>query len=534
MTDSIYQTFETVIDELPVVAQRHFRRGLQWLERGELGWAEQSFEQALIRAPDHPRLLQAQAEVVQRLGRPAQAVELLRRAIAHCPGDAAPHIQLGTALADAGDTDAALAAMRRCCELVPDSSAAWFNLGKMLRSGTRVEESLQPLQRALTLAPDMESAHFLTAEVLTMLGRTDEAVAQYRELLKHVPQCGLAWWGLANLKIARFEADDLQKLRQLSMRADIPLDERIAACFALAKALEDQGMWADAYASYVDANALARRRFRWNAEEFSGWMDALLGRFDPAIAAPIDGKMGEEVIFMVGMPRSGSTLVEQIVAAHGDVEGGSELTALPFIISEESRRRGRPFPDWVPDATRDDWLRLGQRYLERTASWRARRPRFTDKTPSNWMLVGAIRAMLPGARIVDCRRDALETCWSCFRQIFWSGHEYSYDFEDLADYRRVYVRAMQRWRVRHDSHIHEQVYESLVADPDAQTRALLDACGLSFDPACLRPHEATRSVRTASAAQVRQPIQRDTARLPRYGALLDPLRQALERRGIAN
>ncbi|MFA7321032.1 MAG: sulfotransferase [Dokdonella sp.] len=512
--------------------QRLALLGRQSLQRGDFAQAEQSFAQALQSAPGDPRLLQAHAEALQCLGRPSEAAQALKHALQRQPKDAVLHSQLGMALADAGDLVNALQAQQHACELAPDSAANWFNLGKMLRLNAHLEESLAALQRALEIAPTMESAHFLMAEALMMLGRIEDSARQYRQLLRHTPNSGLAWWGLANLKSIQLSQDDITSLRRLLQRTDLPVDERIAASFSLAKALDDQDLRAESYAAYVDANATARRRFGWNAQGFSAWVDGLLASFERTAAIAIDSKLGSEVIFVIGMPRSASTLTEQILAAHAEVEGGSELPDMGLVLNEESRRLGQPFPHWVATATPNDWQRLGQRYLERTARWRTRCPRFTDKAPSNWILVGAIRAMLPAARIVDCRRDALETCWSCFRQIFWNGHEYSYDLEDLADYRRVYLAAMQRWCERHDSAIYVQVYEQLMAEPENQTRALLDACGLPFDAACLSPHLASRSVRTASAAQVRQPMQGGTARLPRYAALLDPLRQALARRGI--
>ena len=523
-------------DSLPAnalaAARRHFSAGQQSLRRGEFVLAEQSFTQALQTAPGEPQLLQAHAEALQCLGRPADAAKSLRLALQSQPLDAALHGQLGMALADSGDIAGALQAQRRCCDLAPNSAASWFNLGKMLRMDVQLEESLVPLQRALMLEPGMQSAHFLIGEALMMLGRIEESANQYRQLLQQAPNSGLAWWGLANLKSTRLGADDVTRLGELLQRADLPADERIAASFSLAKALDDQDLRTESVAAYINANKTARARFRWNAQGFSGWLGGLLTSFEGVMSAPVDSTLGEEVIFIVGMPRSASTLTEQILAAHPEVEGASELPDLGLVINEESRRRGKPFPQWVADTNPADWHRLGLRYLERTAQWRSKRPRFTDKTPSNWILIGAIRAMLPGAHIVDCRRDALETCWSCFRQIFWSGHEYSYDFDDLAAYRSDYVGAMRRWREHHDSVIHAQVYENLLADPEGQTRALLEACGLPFDVACLSPHEATRSVRTASAAQVRQPIQAGTARLPRYAGLLDPLRQALQQRGM--
>jgi tetratricopeptide (TPR) repeat protein len=510
-------------------AVQYLDRGNQWLDRGDFAAAERSFVAALRETPDHPELLRSLALGLQSLQRHAEALAVLRQAARLRADDALIQNALGSLLGEMGDTDAAIEALRRACELEPTFAAPWSNLGKALTSLGRITESELPLQRALALAPQLESARFQLAESLMMLGRIDESAAQYRELLRRHPGSGLAWWGLANLKSTRLDAADVEQLTALVRRRDIPPDEQIGARFALGKALDDVGRYPDAYAAYVDANTSAQQRFRWSARGFDEWTRGMLTRFEKLATPPADSDRGREVIFIVGMPRSASTLTEQILAAHPEVEGASELGDLGGVIAEESQRRGRAFPDWIGDADATDWQRLGQRYLERTARWRTQRPRFTDKMPNNWMLAGALRHMLPGARIVDCRRDPVETCWSCYRQIFWVGHEYSYSLDDLAAYWHTYDAAMKRWRALYPMQIREHVYEELLADPERQTRALLDFCGLPFDAACLRFHEAARSVRTASAAQVRQPLNRATARASHYGDALDPLRRALSR-----
>lgn len=505
------------------------RQGNRSFDAGDFAAAERCFAQARREAPVHAEPLRLHALALHQLGRAAEAVALLQQAARQRPDDALIQNALGGALGQTGQGEAALAALRRACELDPGLSPAWANLGNALAMAGRTAESEAPLRRALELAPQLESARLLLAEALMMLGRIDESAAQYRELLQQHPHSGQAWWGLANLKSVRLDADDVGRLQALARRRDLPDVEQLTARFALAKALDDTARHTEAFHAYVDANAFARRGFRWDAAGFARWMEHLRATFERSAYAPADVQFGAEAIFVVGLPRSASTLTEQILAAHPQVEGASELGDLGAVIREESRRRARAFPDWVADAGAADWRRLGERYLERTARWRERRPRFTDKAPANWMLTAAIRRMLPGARIVDCRRDPLETCWSCFRQIFWREHEYSYDLGDLAAYWHVYDAAMRHWSAAHPQHVREQVYEALLADPERQTRELLDFCGLPFDEACLRFHEAERSVRTASAAQVRQPLNRDTARTARYGALLDPLRRALAR-----
>ncbi|MEO8460859.1 MAG: sulfotransferase, partial [Dokdonella sp.] len=235
---------------------------------------------------------------------------------------------------------------------------------------------------------------------------------------------------------------------------------------------------------------------------------------------------GDEVIFIVSLPRSGSTLTEQILASHPEVEGGNELPDLQRILEAESRRRRKPFPVWVGEATPADWQRMGEEYLARTARWREKRPRFTDKLPRNWLQAGAALAMLPAARIVNSRRDALETCFACYRQLF-AEHGFCYDIEDMAAYWHDYDRVCRKWAADFPDRFRDQHYEALLADPEGNTRELLAFCGLEFDPACLRFYETEREVHTPSAAQVREPLRKDTARSDRYGARLDPLRAAL-------
>jgi len=501
-------------------------RGHACLDAGDFAQAEACFANALRAAPGQPQCLFAHGLALQGMGRLGDALARLREAAAAAPNDAAILNALGSLFGEVGEHDAALATLRRACEVAPQFAAAWFNLGKCFGLIGATAESEAPLRRALAIAPQMESARFLLAEALMALGRIDESADEYRELLQREPRSGIAWWGLANLKSVRFSAADADALQALVQRRDIGGDDAIAACFALAKALDDLGRDEAAFAAYASANAFARPRFPWQAPAFDAWLAKVVAAFDAA-PPPRDDDFGNEVIFIVGLPRSASTLTEQILAAHPQVEGASELDDLGVVIAEESQRRRAHFPQWVGAMSDADWRRLGERYLQRTVRWRASRPRFTDKMPNNWMYAAAIRRMLPGARIVHCRRDAVETCWSCFRQIFWSAHDYSYDLADLAAYWRACDGAMRHWQAQSPSRIREQVYENLLADAEGETRALLDFCALPFDAACLRPHEAARSVRTASAAQVREPLRRDTARTSCYGDLLDPLRRAL-------
>ena len=352
-------------------------------------------------------------------------------------------------------------------------------------------------------------------------------MAAYNRCLALAPGLGEAYWSLANLKTVRFTAGEVAAMLAQLERADLTLEDRFHLHYALGKALEDAGDWAASFAHYAEGARLRRSELPYEATEATaqvGRSKALFTRDFFAQHAEV-GDASPDPIFVVGLPRSGSTLVEQILASHSSVEGAGELPDLPQVLGEESRRRGQPFPQWVHAMQPADWERLGRRYLERTAHWRRQRPVFTDKLPNNWMYTGAIRAMLPGARIIACRRDPLETCFSCYRQ-YLAGNEYTRTFDDLATFWHDFDRSVRHWHMLHPSQVFEHEYEQLLADPEAHIRRLLDFCGLPFEPACLSFHENQREVRSPSATQVRQPLH-DTARAPRYGALLDPLRIAL-------
>ena len=487
--------------------------------------AERHLVSAMALAPAHAEVLHLLGNVQAMRGQYAEAVATLQRATAARPQDPLILNSLGIALGKAGRPDDAIAALRQACTLEPGLAGAWFNLALIHAGLAEYEPAIDALRRVVSLAPTHHNARAMLADILREDGCTDDARAAYRDVLARQPLSGMAWWGLANIKTVPLQAADVDAIRRALANPQTGAHDRVALLFALAKGLEDQQCYAEAFATLQQANANARQRKPpWNAAAVSAQVDALLATFQAPMITGSD--FGSEAIFVVSLPRSGSTLTEQILASHPQVEGASELGDLWQVVAEESQRRQRPLSEWAKGLPAADWRRLGERYLERTARWRTRRPRFTNKMPDNWLYAGAALAMLPGARIVACRRDPLETCFSCCRQML-NGNAYTHDFNDLATYWRDFDRAVRHWQATDPQRVRVQVYEELVADPEAQTRALLDFCGLPFDPACLRFYETDRRVRTPSASQVREPLRRDTARTAKYGALLDPLRKAL-------
>lgn len=488
--------------------------------------AERLIHGVLAKHPGHAEAQRLLAILQLHTQRIAQAIATLQQAIAQHPDDALLHAELGNACNARGERDAAIASWRHAAELDPRQAAPWFNLGRAFQSQGDSLAAVDALLRARALAPAILPAAILLGDALAHLGRFDDATTQYRDALRLHPACGDAWRGLSNIKTVALSDDDAVALSLQLERRDIADSDRIAMGHALGKLEEDRGRHPQAFAAFATANALQQRSTPWRLPPFERYVEQALAATE-RLPGPVDPALGREVIFIVGLPRSGSTLFEQILAAHPQVEGASELQELGIVIQQESVRRGVPYPQWIPQASAQDWQRLGRDYLARTAHWRARRPHFTDKLPENWKHAGVLRAMLPGATVIETRRDPLETAWSCFKQQFYSQPHFANVLADLGAYLRGCERAMDAWRARDPARIRLHRYEDLLADPRAGVRRLLSDCGLEYDPACLDFHAARRSVRTASAAQVRQPLRRDTARAAAYGALLDPLRGAL-------
>jgi Tfp pilus assembly protein PilF len=461
--------------------------------------AERALISVLALSPHSAEANRLMGIVAQMRGEWTQAVNFLRQALENCPRDATILMNLGSSLYEIGAIEEALASLKLACQVEPKMAAAWYNLGKALKSQALIEPACFALQKALALDPTHVSARISLADAQINLGNIDEGVAQYRHILRKHPNNHDAWYALANLKTVSFSAREATQLNRLLFQPGASTDARIAIGFTLAKALEDQQDYSAAFKALHAANALKRRHVVWDALKQRNHVEATIRAFAVPACTPPDPTLGQEVIFIIGLPRSGSTLIEQILASHSEVEGANEITDLPQVIDNESARRGRPFTDWVNVATEEDWSRLGKEYLERTKRWRQLRPRHTDKNLVTWELVGAIRYMLPGAKIVSSRRDALETCFACYRQLFSNGAHFSYDL-----------------------------------DTESNILALLDYCRLPFDPVCLDFHKTSRVVlSTASAAQVRQPLRAERSRSTMYTEELDSLRARLSSVGAS-
>lgn len=518
--------------DAPAIAQLLARARGEW-ERNQFEAAERSLTGVLASAPGDPKAVRMLGMVARRRGDYAKAVDCFQRVVAVWPDDPFLFSDLGLSLFSMGEIDEATTHFRHACELDPDSGATWFNLGEALRQQVNVGEAVAALQHALALEPAHIEARLSLARAHASVGRIEAAVAEFREIVRRDPANADAWYGLS-MNEASFDSADAACLQRGFDRGDLPGRAHYLLGFALAKALEDQGEHAQAFEILQLANASQRAStpLRWVAAEERHLVDQTLNVFARATTATPDVTLGREAILITGMPRTGSTLVEHILASHPQVEGANEIRDLQQILEAEGQRRGSTFPAWALGATAMDWQRLGQDYLARTARWRHDKPRFTDKNLISWHSVGAALAMLPAARVIIVRRDPVETCLACYRHCFTEEAGFACDLDDLADYHEGFLRLSRFWLEQYPTRVFDLQYEALIAEPEDVIRRVLDFCGLPFDPACLEFHKTSRAVLTPSAAQVRQPLRRDTARSARYGDKLERLRRRLREAGV--
>ncbi|HKX55199.1 MAG TPA: sulfotransferase, partial [Xanthomonadales bacterium] len=359
------------------------------------------------------------------------------------------------------------------------------------------------------------------------------------------------WWSLSNLKAGGFTAAEFQALQQqfeqqlgprqhVTPRPPIPLQQKIMFEFALASALDQRDQTDQAFAHYQAGNQLARQRDPWDRRQFRRWLQTLRQsakhskQVQSLVQRPVNWS-GPRPVFIISLPRSGSTLVEQVLAAHSQVTAASELPWIPQLIAAESARRNTGLVTWMEQLSAEEWLLLGQEYLHKCRHWTRTSPVFTDKLPGNLPYIGAILAMLPDALVVGVRREAMDVCWSCYRQLMMSGSEFVYDLQSLADYWQDFESHMDFWEQQAPGRVLSLQYEDMVRDPEAQTRRLLEFAGLEFETACLSPHQARRAVNTASAMQVREPIHaRGVGHWQRYAKHLGELQQALQKNAQAS
>ena len=503
----------------------------------DLAAAETSLDALLQRRPDDPVALRMRAEILIRNGQPRRAEAILRRAIELAPNFFFPRYTRAVALDMMSRAGEALAELNRI-----EGEDADYDpiIGLKALALSRVgdnEEAIELCRELLKRQPTNPEIWISLANLLKIVGDNHGSVDAYRKVIEIAPTDGEAWWSLANLKTYRFTDEDIAAMEAALQSPALGDGDRFRIHFALGKAREDRGEDEASFEHYRLGNSIRSVQTRYRPGEATTLVDRMERLFTKEFFEERAGFgcKAADPIFIVGMPRSGSTLVEQILGSHSLVEGTAELPDVIVLARElEEGPDGAPgawrnYPEMLADLSSDDFCRLGETYLERTRIQRKTdRPFFTDKMPNNWIHVGLIRLMLPNAKIVDVRRHPLACGFSNFKQHYARGQEFSYDLEHFGLYYRDYVRLMDHFDEVAPGAVHRVIYEDLLANPEQQIRSLLDYVGLPFEQACLDFHRNKRAVRTASAEQVRRPIDREGAESwKRFERWLDPLKQAL-------
>jgi tetratricopeptide (TPR) repeat protein len=505
----------------------------QAMAANDLPRAEALLRPRLKAQPLDVAAIRLMAELAMRVGRPRDAETLLRRALELAPGFVAARANLAALLYRQNRFAEAVAELDTVLESGEANPASRNLMAVALGRIGDYDEALRLYEELTPAFPDHAKLWMSYGHILKTVGRQEESVAAYRRALASKPDLGEVWWSLANLKTVRFDEADVAAMEQ-ALAGELDPEDRLHLHFALGKARADVGDAARSFHHYAAGNALRKAEQDYDPDAVTAQVDGMIATLTAAFLAEREGwgDPSPEPVFILGLPRAGSTLVEQILSCHSQIEGTMELPDIPFLAGREARTQGlipRDWPAAVATMDRNKLAALGAEFLERTRVQRKTgKPFYIDKLPNNWAYAGFIHLILPNAKLIDARRHPLDCCFSNFRQHFAKGQAFTYGLEDIGRYYADYVRAMDHYDRVLPGRVHRVIHERLLDDPDAEVRALLAWMGLPFEEGCLAFHTSSRPVRTASSEQVRRPINRDGVGQWRpFEAWLDPLKQAL-------
>jgi tetratricopeptide (TPR) repeat protein len=533
---------QTAAEKLPNRAATQFVLGRALASAGHGIEADRAFEKAFELDPTKAAL--AKAAEAQRKGNIDQAEKILREILVSDPDEVTALRLLGNIAADSNRWGAARQLLGRTVELAPDFILAWGDLavlslkqerfdealehvdhaigldsklpytyvikGNILAKSQRHEESLATYQKAIDLSPGHGGALSGQGHVLKTIGRQDESIAAYRECIQNHPALGEAYWSLANLKTFEFNSREVDTMQRLVEDVELADEPRVNMLLSLGKHFENEKDYDQAFACYQRGNDLRRDHEVYDPVQTQVIHDQIIRVFDRAFieSRAGAGDLDPAPVLIVGLPRSGSTLIEQILASHSQVEGTMELPDLARAIKEVNRARKDRlrYPEAVAELSMDDLKALGGQYLRSTMRYRSGSAYFIDKMPNNFPSIGFLHLLLPNAKVINARRHPLDSCMGCYKQLFYRGQSFTYDQFELGQYYLQYRRMMDHWNEVLPGKVLDVQYEDMVMDQENQTRRLLEYCGLPWEDQVLRFYETERAINTASSEQVRQPI----------------------------
>ena len=501
---------------------------------GDLSAAEDILRSYLLKAGEHVEALRLLARIEHQRDVLHEAERLLEAALKLAPNYRAARLEYVRVLIDRHKYLQAREESDTLLEMEPGNAdyrslyaAACVGLGEH-------EEAIALYRQLVAASPGSPELHVLLGHSLQAIGRKKEATDSYQAAAATKPSFGDAYWSLANLKTYRFSDDEIARMRAEEATTAVQAVDRYHLCFALGKAFEDRRDYAESWRFYDRGNALKRAESRYRPEiiEINTRKQVEVCTAQLFAARKGFGVPDPDPIFIVGLPRSGSTLIEQILASHSKVEGTQELAEIQRIVvglqGHPSDLENPRYPGVLADLAAEDFRSLGERYMAETRAYRKGKPFFIDKMPNNFRHTGLIHLMLPNAKIIDVRREPMACCFSNLKQLFARGQEFTYSIEDIARYYRTYLDLMRHWDAVLPGRVLRVWYEDVVDDLERNVRYMLEFCGLKFEAACVEFYKTERSVRTASSEQVRQPIFREGLfQWRNYEPWLGPLRDSL-------
>lgn len=509
-------------------------KAVELVQEGKLGVAEGICRKYLLSNPDDVSALQLLADIGIQLGMAAEALAMLERCLELAPDYHQARNSYAKALSRLHKFEQALKETDFLEKAEPGNMSHPVLAAAIMANAGYFDRAIVKYEGILSQLPDNAPLQMSYGTVLKTVGRHEDSVIAYRKAIAAEPSLGEAYWNLSNLKTFRFQEAEIQAMKHWVEQPKLSHADRFHLCFALAKALEDAEDFDASFDYYRRGNELKKISMNYSAEETHEKISSAIQHCSSALfeAKKNYGDPSPEPIFIVGLPRSGSTLLEQILASHSQVEGTAEL---PYILHIAQRLRGTKrkkdiskYPQNLWDLNPEQCRALGQEYLASAQTQRSGTGLFIDKMPNNFEHIGLIRMILPNAKIIDARRHPLATCFSGFKQLFASGQEFTYGLDDIGRYYSDYLRLMAHWNHVLPGAVLLVEYENVVNDFEMQVCRLLDHCGLAFEPACLEFYSSERAVRTASSEQVRQPIYAEALEQWRnFESHLDPLKQAL-------
>ncbi len=512
------------------------QKAMSQVQKGNLGEAEKIYREILSDDPNNVDALRLLALLASRTGAVDQAISMLENCIKIAPDYALAWENLAKMYRQKDDPDSlqkAAFCFRKATELRPDWAEGWAGLGTMQTRSSQHEEGIESYKKSIVLKANQPRVHLSLGHVYKTTGNQEACISSYNEAISFDNNFGEAYWSLANLKTYKFSSEEISSMEKKVELTEVPEREKVHFLFSLGKAFEDMGNYDESFEYYKRGNDLNRGRTTYDPKAIEALSERLKQFFtEERFHINKDfGNNSNSPIFIVGLPRSGSTLIEQILASHSKIEGTMELPNIMNIARKlgNSTKDRTAYPEVIESLQGSDLTDLGKSFIDETKFLRTGKQYFIDKMPNNFSHIGLIKLILPNAKVIDARRNPMDTCFSCFKQLFARGQAFTYDLSEIARYYVNYVNLMDHWDKVLPGYVFKVQHEDLINNQEGVTRELIDFCELDFESSTLEFYKTKRAVKTASSEQVRQPINtKGVNQWKNYEAHLNDLKLYLE------